>query len=237
MILKYNEKFRLRSGDFNFEDCLTPNAVLDLFQEVAGTHAEKLGLGYAKLIEKDLIWLLISTKYVVIKQPDLYSSVVVETWPKEKQRIDFYREYVIKNEQGEDLVRGVSRWVVANYKTRSIVIPRDINYEGEIYPYTNFPEKIGKIKDVDIEGIEPYRVKIGITDLDHNGHVNNVKYITYILNAIGLKKTVKELEITYVKEASLNQEIEIYFKEENNTYLVKGVFQDKTVCFICIICY
>ena len=35
----------------------------------------------------NLIWVLLRTKYEVIKNPPLYSTVTVSTWPKEKGKI------------------------------------------------------------------------------------------------------------------------------------------------------
>ena len=72
---KYQENFRLRISDFDTFDHLTPHAVLDLFQDVAGKHADLIGVGFDKMIKDNLIWVLLRTKYEVIKNPPLYSTV------------------------------------------------------------------------------------------------------------------------------------------------------------------
>ena len=68
-------------------------------------------------------------------------------------------------------------------------------------------------------------------DLDHNGHVNNIKYATFIENTLKLEHQIKAFTITYVKEAKLGEEILIYVKEEGNNFLIKGIVNNET-CFL-----
>lgn len=56
-------------------------------------------------------------------------------------------------------------------------------------------------------------------DLDHNGHVNNIKYATFIENVLKLEHQIKAFEITYVKEAKMGEEINIYVKKTEMTLI------------------
>ena len=68
-------------------------------------------------------------------------------------------------------------------------------------------------------------------DLDHNGHVNNIKYGVYILNALSLKsdEKIKAFEINYINELHYKETISVYYKKENNTYNIKGMVDDKLI--------
>ena len=44
--LYYEEQIKLRTNDFDQFDNLKPSAILDIFQDVAGTHATIIGTGY-----------------------------------------------------------------------------------------------------------------------------------------------------------------------------------------------
>ena len=68
-------------------------------------------------------------------------------------------------------------------------------------------------------------------DLDHNGHVNNIKYGVYILNALSLKSNekIKAFEINYINELHYKETISVYYKKENNTYNIKGMVDDKLI--------
>ena len=67
----YVKKFNLRTSDFDCHKKILPSAVLDLFQTVAGEHAIALGCGFDALFEKNLLWVLVRTRFEVIKQPDM----------------------------------------------------------------------------------------------------------------------------------------------------------------------
>ncbi len=73
-----------------------------------------------------------------------------------------------------------------------------------------FPGKLHKLQPVRLTAnIRSVQVTYG--DLDRNEHVNNVRYIDWILNGLPLDylKTheLKELEVNYLSEASYDDEI------------------------------
>ncbi len=231
---KYQENFRLRISDFDTFDHLTPHAVLDLFQDVAGKHADLIGVGFDKMIKDNLIWVLLRTKYEVIKNPPLYSTVTVSTWPKEKGKIDFDREYVITDEKGEVLIEGISKWVVVNVATRHLSFTRNIQYTCDILDEENFPGTFRKIEDFSVEGFSVYEEKTTLSDLDHNGHVNNANYARFILNAINLQKNdeIADFEIDHIKELMPNSLIKIFYKRDGNVIMLKGFTEDGEVSFV-----
>lgn len=231
---KHTKQLTLRISDYDCYDHLTPHAILDFFQDVAGEHADMIGVGFNKMIKEDLIWVLVRTKYIVKKYPPLYSSVNVTTWPREKGRLDFDREYLIEDENGETLIEGLSKWVVVNVKTRRLAMSRNINYECEILPHSNFEKEFPKLEDFDESNLTPFIEKTTFSDLDHNGHVNNANYARYILNAIQLTKeqTIKEFEIDHIKELMPNSLIKIFFKDIGGAIIVKGLSEEGELSFL-----
>lgn len=238
MVIKMNELFsknyQLRTSDFNCYDNLMPHAILDFFQDVAGIHADILDIGYEKMISRNLIWVLVRTKYEVIKNPHSYETVKVTTWPKKKGKIDFDREYTIEDLNGNLLVKGVSKWIVVNVNTRRISLAKDINYNTEPCSLENFPGSFPKIDDFSIEDCNCYETMTTFSDLDHNMHINNINYAKYILNAIKLKKDelVKTFEINYVKELQKDEKVLIYSKKDGKTILIKGIINTNEISFV-----
>ena len=230
----YIETFRLRTNDFDKFDHLTPFAIMDLFQDVAGTHAGKIGMGFQELLKKDLIWVLLRTKYEVLKYPPLYSTVQVKTWPKPKGKVDFDREYEIYNEEGELLVKGISKWVIVNKTTRRLSLSRDINYNCDEYKYTNYNESFNKLEDFDIEGLSFKSQMTTFLDLDHNDHINNCNYAKYIINSIELNEDdlIKKFEINYIKEVHQDTIIKNYYKKDGKIIYVKGIINNDEVSYI-----
>lgn len=230
----YEDAFRLRISDYNTYDQLTPQAILDLFQDVAGKHADLIGVGFHDLIQNDRIWVLVRTKFDVLQYPKLYDTVAVSTWPKKKGRIDFDREYEIRDSSGQLLVCGISKWVVVNAKTRRICSARDIEYRCELIDKENYPQAFPKIDDFSVEGLPFLEQMTSFSDLDHNGHVNNINYARYILNAIPLspKERIRSFEIDYLKELTLNFKIKVYYKRDAGFLYCKGTDETGATSFV-----
>ena len=87
----YKQSFKLTNNDFDFNGNVNSTKVLDLFQIVAGKHADIIGVGFKKLIKKDLIWVLVRTKYRVVKPLLPNTKINVVTWPKQIGTKDFDR--------------------------------------------------------------------------------------------------------------------------------------------------
>lgn len=45
-MLSYSEQYKIRTSELDYRDNMRLSAYLDLFQTIAGKHAELLGLGY-----------------------------------------------------------------------------------------------------------------------------------------------------------------------------------------------
>ena len=230
MELYYNTKYRLRPSDFRpVNDTLSSTTILDILQDLAGAHATQLGLGFEDFIKKDLIWMIVSTKYEIIEDIPMYATVDAYTWPKKKGRIDFFRDYRI-DVDGKTCIRATSRWIIANCKTRHVYIPRDIDFSGEYHEEEN-SVVLDKLVDFDVEGLEKHTFIPRFMDLDHNGHVNNIKYATFIEDILELKQQIKSFSITYVKESRLGDKVDIYVKENELGYDIKGIVNNET-CFL-----
>ena len=66
--------------------------------------------------------------------------------------------------------------------------------------------------------ISEYDYKVHMTDLDHNLHLNNARYLDIVYNMMieNGKKEIKKCEIAYISEARLDDIIHVkYFKIDN----------------------
>ena len=229
MELIYNTTYRLRPSDFRpTNDTLSSETLLDIFQDLAGDHATRLGLGFKEFFERDLIWMIVSSRYEIYEDIPMYAIIEATTWPRPKGKIDFFRDYKITY-NGKVCVKATSRWIIANYKTRKIYIPRDIDFTGEYHDEKTC--ELNRLADFSVEGLIPHKFIPQYMDLDHNGHVNNIKYALFIENVLKLEHQIKAFEITYVKEAKMGEEINIYVKENGNDFDIKGVVNNET-CFL-----
>ena len=220
--------YHLRTSDFDMRSRILPASVLDLFQDAAGEHAKMLGVGFYDLLPENKCWMILRLRYEVVNQPRLFSSVIVKTWPVESRRIEFDRDYVISDTEGNILIKGTSQWAILDVSNRekpSLVMAKDFDIGVEEYiseralegRFERLPPKF----EADGDAVT---IKSGYTDIDTNGHVNNTKYSNFILNAIDLpaEKEIAAFRIDYLREMMSGTEISIYSKTDGDTVVCRG---------------
>lgn len=233
---KYEKEYYLRISDFDCRGCLQPASVLDLFQDVAGAHANQLGIGLGG--DTNLIWVLVKVQYQELLPVEMYSKVKVTTWPIKPTGIVFQRDYTIEDAEGNTVVKGTSEWVVVHSEKRKMVPVKDI------YPLETFCEdrtfegKLARLRPEESNG-EVFEVVTGFSDIDVNGHVNNTKYANFVMNAIKpTEQTVIDIfRIDYHKEVLGGATLDLFVTRGENTAAVIGKSKDNEAMFTCSITF
>lgn len=234
----YEDIITLRTGDFDRYLRITPAAVLDLFQEVAGAHAESLGIGFAATLEKGLLWVLTKVKFEIIKQPEIHKKVRVVTWPLPPSKITMRREYEIYSEDGQLLIIGSSQWVFMHSERRCIMPARDVYPDMVLLEKMTFSEKFSKAtmpqSDTNTFSLTPR-----FSDIDMNFHVNNAKYANFVLDAAEPDKNdrIKSVQIDYHREVICGTDLNIIYCREGNTLCSRGENLSGEVMFNCNIIF
>lgn len=224
----------LRVTDFDRYGRLKPSAVLSLFQEAATVQAGVMDIGHDAMERRGVFWAVIRTYYELHKQPELYSSVQVRTWPHSPSRFSFQRDYIISSLDDEVLVRGTSEWVLMSLETRQFVSISDAYEPPEnLLEEKNFEKKPRKIGDFDPGDARPYIVVPPYTSADTNGHVNNSVYADYPFDAINPDEehNVKTFQIDFRHEVRTGQPLSIYTDRGESAILTKGVDEQGEVVF------
>lgn len=235
----WEKEYYLRASDFDKFNHIKPSAVLDLFQDAAGQHAEEIGVGFDAMIKRCYLWVLTKVKFEILSQLAIYQKIIVKTWPLEPNRLNYRREYRIENENGELLIAGSSEWVVIHSeKRRFLSVP-------DLYPFTDgfheevmFEGKLGKVSDFEAKGM-PRIVNAGFSELDANNHVNNTKYANYVLDAVDPSQAneMKAFQIDYRKEVLQGTQLSIYHTKMENTVIAKGLNENGDTMFACMVKY
>jgi acyl-CoA thioesterase FadM len=199
----FEKRYHLRIGDFDASRHLRPSTVLDLFQCVAAEHAEELGIGLDRMLEQELIWVLVRVRYE-IERPITYGTerLHVKTWPLAPRRSGFQREYRVTDAAGNLLIRGTSDWVLMHRVRRRLmpvgdIYPKDIEYLTD----QSFEGRVSPIPDTRTEE-PPVPFMLRYSDLDMNGHVNNTRYTEFALSAFPPEsgRYVRGLQLDFHRE-------------------------------------
>lgn len=226
--MKYTTQITLYNSYFDKNDKLTAKSILNIFQDVASIHAEDIGVGFETMFNKNMFWVLSRIKFDVLKMPQPNQTVVVETWPHPKGKIDFDRDMRILSMQGEVMIVATSKWCVIDTINRALQRTENVNYIGECCLEKNYEEKFSKI----ILPTEPQTKKltheVRFCDLDHNRHMNNTNYANLILNVMQ-DKPFSHFEINFVSECLLGDKIEVYLLTNFSGDYVIGKVNEKVV--------
>ena len=231
----YEREYYWRTSDFDCFGRVRAASVLDLFQDVAGCHAEILGCGRAAEQALGRFWVLLCVKYEVLKQPEMFQKVKAATWPIEPKGIRFRREYRLLGENGELLIKGTSLWTVLDINTRRPVIATNIYPEADEY----LTEEAFPSESIKPETVEPTRFSAEFTpkfsDFDFNMHVNNIRYADFVIDRAEFSEEdeIKTLRIDYKKEIMAKDRIKIGFVREDNILRAAAFDSDMQTKFIC----
>ena len=234
-MLYLEKNYELRASDFDCHNHIRASSILDLFQDVAGLHATEMGVGFFNLLQDHKLWVVVRLKYRLVGKPRRYRTVKVRTWPLPPTRVNLRREYLIEDEEGNPLVLGTSDWVVIHSEKRRILSGKDL------YPQDQeiCTRQLFEGRNVRIPPFEATKdggtVRPGFSQLDMNGHVNNIKYADFVMDAVELprEQEVKEFQIDYHREILEGMPIQIRYENDGRTVLAQGISEEGECMFSC----
>lgn len=231
----YSEKFKIRTSDFDTHGNIKPSAVLDLFQEVAGTHAKLLGIGFSDLSKKGLLWVLVKVKYKQLEKISMHQSVVVKTWPLKPSRVTMQREYVIEDLDGNVLCIGTSDWVLMNAETRRFAPTENLYPLKEFCVDRNFEDKMRKIPDFSELDALSCEISPSFCDIDMNGHVNNIRYADFVINLLNPQQELKidTFQIDFHREIKGDMSVLVSAQIGDSEIVSKGTDKSGERMFCC----
>ena len=222
---------------------MRPTAMLDLMQEAANVTASTLGFGYDEMINSNIAWVLSRTHVKFINTPKWRQEVNLKTWHKGVAKLFYLRDFILSDKENNPMVLATTSWLIIDLNTRRLVRNNDLALSDTAEHAIETPaDKV--VVPVDIEPELVRKHPITWSEIDTNGHVNNVKYVVWAIDAVRAEdikeRPLKELLINYdaevmpgdvVKISRVRQETEdglVYYitgkVEEKQNFAVKLVF-------------
>ena len=201
----FSKNYEVHYYEINKHLEAAPLSLVNFLEDAAIWHSQSVGLGLDRLKEDGLGWILNGWFLEFQRPAHLFENLIVETWPSSFERFYATREFLVKNTAGELLVRASSLWILVNIeKGRPVRIPERF---GEAYGLNSARavdhsfDKMDIHTDFEIEK----QFYIRKSDIDTNEHVNNKKYLDWMLEAIPEAVydnfSLSSLEISYIKGA------------------------------------
>jgi len=213
----WQEKCTVRFGSIDKSDKMTLDAVFKFFQEAAICHAENLGVGREDMARTKQGWILSRITVLIDKRPNYWETVTVKSWPRGFEKLFAIRDYQIIDSNNNAVVSARSGWLIVDMDKRRPLRPQAVmdampQNEGfnalspEVCAITGLAERS------DLQKVSERKALY--TDVDYNGHVNNVRYIEWIQDTLDpqlLEKAKKiRIDINYLNEILSGETAEIF---------------------------
>jgi medium-chain acyl-[acyl-carrier-protein] hydrolase len=240
----YQKEYSVRLSDVDFTEGLKLSSLFMYLQDIASDHADDIGYGFHILEgHYGLTWVLMRIKVEIIRNPKWNEKITIETWPQVPKKLEFQRDFLVQDQEGNTIIKAISTWALMDIKTRELRRSDTVKVD---YPPVRTERvmdfKLGRIKAFGQTEFS-YKKIIGYSDVDLNCHLNNTKYIDYIMDCFSLDSfrqyDVKGIEVNYINEALPGDTINLYKDisqiSENRVYIEGVNEKDQNVSFRALI--
>lgn len=219
----YSFQSRVRYSELDSEGKLSIKSMMDYLQDCSTFQSESIGLGIEYLKANNRAWWLSSWNIDILSLPRLGDEIIISTNAYGFKGIYGYRNFSIKDREGNYLIKADSTWFFFDTKNMIPARPKD----EEVAPYLGKEERLEMTENLDkkikhIEGGKylPY-ILVGKHHLDTNKHVNNAVYIDMAKDLIDSKQKLANISVIYKKMALLNDKIYPYIVDLEDRIIVE----------------
>lgn len=231
MLKTYAQEFLITSYQADVSARIKPSAILEIMQEMAGAHAERLNVGRSRLLPMNLAWVLTRVEVQMDRYPVSGETITVETFPMPNRRVFFPRYFIFRDGQGKQIGCASSMWVVLDITTRRMANAAEI---APLLPdNSDLTAPMGMPATVEeIVGEEQEELRVPVyTDLDVNGHVNNTRYVDWCCNALGIEamrdNVLRRFAVNYNQEILPGQTVRTVLRRQGDAFSFSGFEGDK----------
>ena len=197
-------------------------------QEVAGRREMSVGTGIPALLKENKSWVLLSTHLEFYKKVYWQTPIHLVTEGYKPVGMAAPRRVMCVDDEGDEVFRGDSIFAVVGIEDgkHRLIKPNEVTdrstYDDD--PAIPFAPRFRKFNIDDYGTSYVVKHKVLHTDCDINGHMNNLKYTSWMIsclpsNVFEGENDVQEMDVVFSHELYLNDEVDIKvcFDEKNST--------------------
>lgn len=213
------KEFEVHYYEVDYNKKLLPTSLLDYMGDVSIYQSNLLNIGFKFLEENKMGWVIYKWDLDINKYPLMGEKIKVRTEAYCFRKFYAYRKFEAENAEGEIIATGKTEWLLINTdRRRPIKISPDMH---EAYQAPESEEMALKFDEIEktnsMDNEKEFNVRY--SDIDTNRHVNNVKYVSWILETVPLDiikaYTLRNVKITYEKETTYGEIIKAYCEVRN----------------------
>ncbi len=184
MSRQFVSPFTVGSFDADALGEIRPSALVRRLQEAADGHARQHQLAVDQLLATGRTWVLREFHLRILRTPRFLENCRITTWASSRSAgLRAWRDFVLESDAGESLAIATSLWLMLDTTRWKL-----IRLPPEVFTMVN-PEPQPVLAPLDIADDfhterPPVEVEVHWLDVDFNGHVNNVRYLDWMMGAI-----------------------------------------------------
>lgn len=228
----YEIQDRIRFSETDRNGYLTVPAIINYFQDVSTF--QSIDVGAMDMVEDGhpLGWIILSWDIKIDRLPKLGEMVSVKTYPLKQKGPFAFRDFTLSIGD-EVMIRAHSIWSIIDLVR---LMPRKIT--DDIMEKYGVDEPLpgqwsGRKLAIPKNKMEAMRFVVRSFQLDKNGHMNNERYVSAAIALLPEGTRIKEIQVGYVAQALLNDEIVIYrgMDQENSDPTSLDVTSEQNMVF------
>jgi acyl-ACP thioesterase len=215
----FEKQFELRYFEMNKFGEAASTSILTLLEETAADHCYSINHSLYDLEKQNTGWVLVSGIVSMDRYPSYKEKITIRTWLSGYSMIKGIRENLIYDEKRNIIGRAKGLWVFFDIKKRRPIKIFDAIKERWSYCTDESlnHDITKKIKPID-SAIHVKEFKVNRFDVDNNQHVNNIRYLQWLIESISEEITdnyyVHSIDGRFISEAQYGDTI-LSFTESN----------------------
>lgn len=194
-------------SDIDHTSKMSISGILNAMQDCVNVNSESIGRGIEYMMQNKRTWFAVSWNIEIKRRPSMFEDITVKTWPYDFSSVMGFRNVIITDSNGEDILCADSVWSLVDMETGRPVKIEEEDAKGydleERYPMAPTSRKIKVPKE--FEFVEEYSVRRA--DIDYNGHMSNGQYIKIAEEATPFDMEVEQIRVEYKNQAKYMEKL------------------------------
>lgn len=232
MALSYEKSYEVHYYECDKNLNCTIETIMNYLSDIGNKHAESRNVGIDYLNARNLTWVFYKYNIKINRYPKYGENIRVKTIAQQFKKFYALRYYEIYDENDKKIIEGSAVFLLIDMLKRRAVRITDDQYEAyDVDKESKSRDLIGRLQRLEKvkerEFINEFKVRY--SDIDSNNHVNNVKYVQWVMDTIPKEiidnSKLKEIDILYEKECYYDDMVtcvcEVHQQEEETIVLSK----------------
>ena len=179
-------------------------SLINYLQDCSTFQCEHLGVGIDHLRERRIAWFIAAWDIDILARPRFNERIEIATWAYGFRGIYGLRNFAIRDEAGNDLVRADSLWFIYDLDAQRPIRPPKEEADPFLPadPQLEMTPLSRKIVAAG-EGEARESVIVANHHLDTNHHVNNAQYLEIAREAVPEVSPIRHIDVQYKQAAQL----------------------------------